>query len=292
VEEPASSVIDLEPTSPPQGPSFGELYDRLLENAELRAWIEAQPADSWHVTEVVQAFDGAQFRFVSTQYERAARVTARADGTEVSVDLPTEHDRTRVFPRRPGTLPPGIDLIDEPDGFVLDRDVLAESVRLPSGRVVVGEYLSDVKPLPFRVQPGAYPVHATLARDRKSGGRNVALATIVLSDEPTVRWKSHGSIAVDGGTTTITSPEAVRLLDIALARSEAKWWATWERIWDSHAAQDNIVTELEVRPGLDLAHFSSGVGDGVYPVHYGLDAAGRPTRVVADFLVLHLDWPS
>jgi hypothetical protein len=37
--------------------------------------------------------------------------------------------------------------------------------------------------------------------------------------------------------------------------------------------------------------FSSGNGDGGYPVIVGYDAAERPTRVVVDLYLLHLDWP-
>jgi hypothetical protein len=172
----------------------------------------------------------------------------------------------------------------------LSQDVLPGSVELPSGRVVVGEYLEDSKPLGFRVEPGAYPVHATMAKARKGEGTAVALGTIVLSDEPTVRWKSAGSIAVDGGSTTITSPEGVAQLSKAFKQDEAEWWKIQERIWDSHAAHDNTVTEFALRPGVNLAYLSSGYGDGGYPVYYGLDAAGRPTRVVVDFFVLHLNW--
>jgi hypothetical protein len=293
VEAPLSSLVDLEPTSPPEGPSFGELYDRLVENGELRRWIEAQPVGSWTSVELIPPYAGkGELRLVTTEYERAAIATAEPDGTIVSLELPTERDRTRVFTRRPGTLPPGIDVIDEPDQWVLHQDVLAPSVELPSGRLVVGEYLDDIEPLDLGVEPGSYPVHATLVKDPKGDATTVALGTIVLSEEPTARWKYAYSIAVDAGSTTITSPETVELLNKTLKRSEHEWGRIYERIWNSHAAQDHIVTEFTVRPGFDLAYFSSGSGDGRYPVYYGLDSAGRPTRVVVDFFELHLDWPS
>ena len=44
---PLEEVLERDATDPPDGPSEGELFDRLLANGELRAWIEAQPADSW-----------------------------------------------------------------------------------------------------------------------------------------------------------------------------------------------------------------------------------------------------
>ena len=42
---------------------------------------------------------------------------------------------------------------------------------------------------------------------------------------------------------------------------------------------------------MNLVEFSSGNGDGVYPVFVGYDSAGEPTRVVVDFYLFHLDWP-
>jgi len=36
--------------------------------------------------------------------------------------------------------------------------------------------------------------------------------------------------------------------------------------------------------------FSTGYGDGGYPLYVGLDADGRPARYVLDFRVLDLSW--
>jgi Protein of unknown function (DUF4241) len=228
-------------------------------------------------------------RLVGTRYERAAIAAASADGGGVSLDLPTERDRTRVFASRPGTTPPAVELIDEPKGYVLGGDILPGSLSLPSGRVLVGEYLFDAEPLDLRVRPGAYPVHATLARHRTGGPHDVALATVVLSERPTVRWKQGGSFAVDGGSATLTSPEGASVIN---RLDEPEWWRLHNRIFDSVVAHEYLLTELSLRPGVNLFNLSSGVGDGVYPVFIGLDASGRPTRVVVDFLLLHLDWPS
>lgn len=289
VEEPTSSVIDYEPPYPPSGPTDAELYDLLVEDSELRAWIEQQPADSWELATVTQVPPRVQLRLVSTEYERAALATANPDGTDVSVELPTERERTRVYERRPGTLPPGIDVIPERDNYVLGDDVLAGSIELPSGRVMVGEYLDD-KPLDFRVEPGAYPVHATLGLYR--GTEAVALGTLVLSEQETVRWEPATPIAVDGGTASFISPEGDALLDETFTQSEDAWWRLHDRIFDALLAHEYLVTQYALSPHFDLAQFSSGTGDGVYPVYVGLDAAERPTRVVMDFYLLHLDWPS
>jgi hypothetical protein len=61
--------------------------------------------------------------------------------------------------------------------------------------------------------------------------------------------------------------------------------------FDSMTAHDGQVTELDIEKGANLVMFSTGFGDGGYPLYVGLDAAGRPTRFVLDFHVLHLAWP-
>jgi hypothetical protein len=95
---------------------------------------------------------------------------------------------------------------------------------------------------------------------------------------------------VDGGTTTITSVEGRdelrRVFDedpVSLDLDDA--------IFDSMVAHDYLGTNWKLTPETNLVRVSSGVGDGGYPVYVGYDAAGNPTRVVVDFLLLHLGWP-
>jgi hypothetical protein len=120
---------------------------------------------------------------------------------------------------------------------------------------------------------------------------SVALATLVLSTATTVRWKQTGGIGVDGGSATFASAEAADLMRKTLERDGQAWYDLLDRIYDSKAAHDHYVTEFALAPGVNLVEFSSGNGDGGYPVFVGYDASGRPTRVVVDFYLLHLDWP-
>ena len=146
VEYRVSSVLHQEPTNPPRGPSRGQLYDRMVQNAALRGWIEAQPADSWRQVDLRPSYPGldrVRLHMVTSAYERAAVATARPDGTAVSVDLPTPADGARVYPRRPATLPAGIRVIPEEDGYEPTEDILAGSLDLPSGRIAVTEFLLD-----------------------------------------------------------------------------------------------------------------------------------------------------
>ena len=294
----ASAVIDREPTRPATGPSKGELFDRLLADEQLRAWIVPQPADGWALAELQPAIPDAgpdyadlRLRLLNTAYERAARVVARPDGSDPNLTLPGEADRTRTFERRPGTLPPGIALIPEPDWYTLSDDLLLGDIELPSGRVVVGEFLFDREPLGLTVAPGRYPVYATVARYQEQPFDSVSYATLVLSDAPTVRWEDAGVIAVDGGTTTFVSVEGRDLMRDAFDANQEAWFDESDVVFESVIAHDWLGTTYALTPELDLAMVSSGIGDGGYPVWIGRDATGAPTQVVVDFYLLHLDWP-
>lgn len=304
VETPASAVVQ-QSANPSAGStlSLGELFDRLLLDAELRTWIEAQPADSWRhaaLTPAYPQFDDAEhqqvhLRLVTTRYERAANAVARPAGDEVTLDLPSQADRARVFPRSPAVLPPGVDLILEPDGTTPGDDVAVGKINLPSGRIAVGEYLFEDEVMDIVVAPGAYPAHATLARyqdQQGNSGETVALASLVLSSAETVRWEEAHVVAVDGGTTTITSAEARERLEGMITDDEDGWWSLQDEVFASMTAHDYIATEWPVADGLNLVRFSSGYGDGGYPVYIGFDADDKPTRVVVDFVLLHLDWPT
>ena len=291
-----SEVLDRAPTEPVEGPSRGELFDRLLDDDELRAWIEDQPSDAWGHAELRPAYPGfgpeferLRFEMVAKTFERAAVVTAAPDGSDPLIDLPGEQDRTREFPRTAGSLPPGIAALPDSD-YDLSEDLRIGTVLLPSGRVVVGEYLFDAESLGFQVASGAYPAHATLARYKEQDFDSVAFATLVLSDTPTVRWEEATDIAVDGGTTTITSVEGRDELRRVFDDDPASPDLDME-IFDSMVAHDYLGTNWKLTPETNLVRVSSGIGDGGYPVYVGYDAAGNPTRVVVDFLLLHLAWP-
>jgi hypothetical protein len=293
-----SKVLDRTATEPIEGPSRGELFDVLLENDELRTWVEDQPLDGWRHAVLRPAYPGygaelerIHYEMVTTAFERAAVVTAAPDGSDVVLDLPAEGDRTREFPRAAGKLPPGISAIPDSD-YRLTEDAALGDVLLPSGRVIVAEYLFDAEPLGFEVAPGPYPAHAALARYRDQDFDSVAFATLVLSMAQTVRWEEATAIAVDGGTATITSPEGKDELNRMFEDDQIGATQLDEHIFFSMAAHDGLGTEWALTPNVNLVRVTSGHGDGGYPVYVGYDAEGRPTQVVVDFLLLHLGWPT
>jgi hypothetical protein len=89
----------------------------------------------------------------------------------------------------------------------------------------------------------------------------------------------------------MVSIEGVRALTETFERSQDEWWAEQDVLFESLAAHDYLATLLPLDDEVNIAHFTSGNGDGGYPVFVGYDAQDRPTRVVVDFLLLHLDWP-
>ena len=89
----------------------------------------------------------------------------------------------------------------------------------------------------------------------------------------------------------IVSDEGRDELFARISDDSVAWLDFNERVFESAVAHDYLATEYEITPQTNLAYFSSGMGDGGYPVYVGYDAAGKPTRVVVDFLLLHLGWP-
>ena len=290
VARPASVVLDRAPTRPDEGPSLGQLFDRMVQNETLRGFIEAQPTDSWREARITPTVSGPSvFRAVTNGFERALVATLAPDGAVGGeVGLPGAADRLRVFERRPATLPPGIGLIPEPDTPALTEDVVAGRLSLPTGRLVAdGALVGDAEPLPDRAEPGDYPVSVTVGRLPGSPFDQVAYATVVVSDAPTVSWARRSTIAVDGGTAGFTSAEGSE----ALGTQGAAVTDVLDRAFDSLTAHDGLITEFPIGDGLDLAMFSSGYGDGGYNVYVGLDRDGKATRYVIDFAIVHLGWP-
>jgi hypothetical protein len=297
IEASASRVVGVVPPAANQGLSLGQLYDRLVATPSLRAWIEAQPADSWKDAWFVPSLQPVPpdsqmtLTLLTGRFERGATVTARGDGTHVLVELPTEADRSRVFGRRPAELPRGVEVRRLPDGQALGDDLLVGKVLLPSGRVVVGEFLYNDDTLALRVAPGSYPAYATLVWDRRHRFETPALATLVLSNSPTRRWKKAGLVSVDGGTATFSSPEGAAAVIRISDRSQASADRLSDRIIEALTAHDYLAANFDLDGKVNLVTVHAGAGDGVYRYFVGYDAGGRPTRVVIDFDLIELGWP-
>ncbi|MFL5640743.1 MAG: DUF4241 domain-containing protein [Chloroflexota bacterium] len=290
-ETPASVVLDRPPTRPRAGASAGEQFDRMIETASVRDFIEAQPADAWRDARIrLEPSGGSTFHAVTTAYERAMSASLGPDGTVVGEPrLPTATDEARAFDRRPSTLPPGIAVIPEPETPVLTEDVIPGRLSLPSGRVVAdGALIGPATSLPDVATPGLHDVFVTVGRLPGVKDDQVAFASLVASDAPIVSWVRRSAIAVDGGYAGFISAEGSEHLDALGGGADA----ALDEAFDSLTAHDDIVTQVPVGDGLDVAVFTTGYGDGRYDVYVGLDANGKPARYVIDFAIVHLVWPT
>jgi uncharacterized protein DUF4241 len=196
----------------------------------------------------------------------------------------------KPYPGRAATLPPAVDVIDEPHGFVATRDVVPGELKLPSGRLAIDAYFSgDTRPLRQRVAPGSYPFHVTEAKpvDGSVGG-GVALATLVVSERPTVRWEPAGGIGVDGGEAAFSSAGGARDLGTDMPDSALDRQQDFDDVMTAHRASVGLA---KVGDHTNIAVFETGLGDGGYGIYVGLDAAGEPTQFVLDCGLIHFDWP-
>ncbi len=183
------------------------------------------------------------------------------------------------------------------------------ALHLPTGRLYCCDpFLSDeVAPLTRQVPPGTYPVR--LAAPAFHGwGRRVAAAVLVLSDAPPVAWEDavHGA----GGTSEFRVDAGLACFMDAATRDEfeREIAAFYERAPDDNY-YDTVLAPLFAlsadpeRPTHagdwtlyqppaatgNVAMFASGVGDGVYLAHWGLDERGAPAVLMVDFEVEDLE---
>lgn len=193
--------------------------------------------------------------------------------------------------RRAGHLPPGVQVARD-SGRQVAEDLGPYPVLLPSGRVVAdGELTGDSRALPPRVRPGSYPVHVTLVRQPPSSVDQVALATLVVSDAPTVGWRHLIDLSVDAGMAAFTSIEGSEAVGNLLRRDEERFFAYQMNAFQTVQANGGLIAAVPIDEKLNVVQFTSGQGDGGYGVYVGLDADDRPTRFVIDFMLLDLAWP-
>jgi hypothetical protein len=168
-----------------------------------------------------------------------------------------------------GAFQPGFVGEADKDRYPL-RTLRIGELNLASGRLVVADPFivsGSEKPLDLAIPPGRYPVDIAVA-DAGDSGHRVALARLLLSEAPPVRW-----------TMAVTEGEDVRKL------KADDWQTRGEARGPELGIPYGFVLVEEVGPG-GVAMFSSGWGDGHYASWVGYDAQGRPAQVVIDFAVI------
>ena len=178
-----------------------------------------------------------------------------------------------------------------------------ETVKIGTLAVADGKLLAcepfqihDPRPYTIPVPPGTHPVYISIAASPKTLDQRIAYAWVQLREGKPTRWepaRTRGgeevSFSVDSGIASFTSAAAAwALVDVhrtpygdyreplsnALLHAMDKMWRN-TRGW--------AMFDVDGQP--QLAAFSSGFGDGTYPVHRAVDARGRRLAVAMVFFV-------
>lgn len=189
--------------------------------------------------------------------------------------------------------------------LTLTRQKVAD-LTLTTGLLIARDALMSGNERPFerRVAPGRYPFSLTLATLPGECEPRPVFAVIEFSAEETVRWEQalrEGDnpddlepgecfgFAVDSWHAGYLDLEA----DLAQERMftlhpNDDYLAKEHKagLWNVHTFADTPANTITCR---------SGLGSGVYPSFWGLDAKGRPTCLVTDFSIIDdpmgREWP-
>jgi hypothetical protein len=181
------------------------------------------------------------------------------------------------------------------------RGVDCGELLLPSGRLAVCDPFAGMRrggnPA-VQVRPGRHRVRVTLADvggKRAHGSYLCAYASLLLSSAPeTRRGLLAPNLPVSSGTACFVDDEALVqgmppeedwYLNLFDTGRRGSWLAVKEDSGHIREGLANLPLPLG-REGANLVLFSSGWGDGIYPVVGGYDAEDRLVAVHVDFLVI------
>ena len=175
------------------------------------------------------------------------------------------------------------------------------ALKLPTGRIVACDPAvePDLPPFAVSVAPGTWPVGVSIAH-LPGDDQRITAAWIRVSDALPVRWeyaqltgrreREAPAYGVDSATGAFVSAEgAIALaahldddsLDDLVEKMEAQYVPTRE--W--------AVVPVPGTDGLDVAAFSSGLGDGSYVSYWGYDGGGEIVCLLTDFRIAGHDEP-
>lgn len=182
-----------------------------------------------------------------------------------------------------------------------DHEVVAiATLPVPDGKLLACEpfQIHDPRPYTIPVPPGTYPVFISIAAAPDTPDQRIAYAWVRLRQGTPARWepaRTRGgeevNVGVDSGIAGFMSATAAPAMIEAYRRPDCDYVeplseavvAKMDKVWRDTRGW----AELEIEDGARLAAFSSGFGDGVYPVYRALDARGRRLAVAMIFFV---DW--
>jgi hypothetical protein len=159
-------------------------------------------------------------------------------------------------------------------------------LRLTSGRLVAADAFSlDSSPFAVTLPAGTYLVFLTVAE--WDGRQLPTCARLQVSERPVSRWRAAGAYGVDSGTASFRDADAEALLAGQLGRhgTDHPLLPKLEAIFPSRLGD---MVELAPAPTANVAVFTSGYGDGVFPTWFGLDADDRAASIVTCFSEVRL----
>lgn len=194
--------------------------------------------------------------------------------------------------------------------IVIQRRSIGE-LDLPSGKLVACDPLVHPSTEHFEVEldPGTYPVKLVIAQLRdecpiayaiievdESPARRWELATVPSEDTTPMSDEAHGYAVISSlgcFTDAVTATRLMEYTEMAMhdedeierllrgdLRRHRKDGYSWANIHDPILGSGNLVV------------FTSGTGEGLYKTYVGYGEDGAITRVVTDFEVLQMRFPS
>ncbi len=155
---------------------------------------------------------------------------------------------------------------------------------LPNGQLAASDaFINDYPVVVSELPRGDYSVELLVAKSQSD--ERVAAARVRVRNEPAASWRRVGAIAIDSGTgaffdprisSSITPANVERFNDGLLKALEMS----------SRPTHSTVAISWE---GMTFVAFSTGFGDGSYPVYVGFSVAGLPAAVVVDCEIL--PWP-
>jgi hypothetical protein len=181
----------------------------------------------------------------------------------------------------------------DPTGVVAMEAIALGDLALPSGRLLVADVFAlvvdptEMPSLELAGSPDRVPVCLHLARYDPPDER-VAFVHLQVDQSPVTRWVEVSAFAVDGGTGGIASPEAVLATGPGFEATLQQYIEVLEHHTTPSWSWLDITTDAVT--GANIIGFSTGFGDGRFPVVAGYDADGRVVSVVLDHLVVPWAW--
>ncbi|MEZ4668005.1 MAG: DUF4241 domain-containing protein [Anaerolineae bacterium] len=173
----------------------------------------------------------------------------------------------------------------------------AGTLVLPSGAIVACDPTTGGLPFTRQVQPGRYPVVLTLTTERND--IRVALARLVLADEPPKRWelatwpeqkrgwfnrRQPTSYSVDSAMGCFMDAQSENILRHYSGLKRPEFLSSALQLDESMGETCNWgEAVLDARTGANVMVFSAGRGDGYYSSYWGFSAQNTLVALVTDF---------